>query len=162
IARRLCPYDAQVIARPVVTQSPRIQCICPSNRMFGIEVLIRRHITEHIQVAALWPDATLDEQPIVLDQMPKHKARIEECLLAAVPMAHKWDVALLRIAESSAGKCLRWAGGILFVDGKLWVVRRRINVVIAVLIVQRKDITEIAAGIGKLFHPFPTTCLLRR
>src|SRR5262249_10768077 len=99
--------------------------------MFGIEILVRRNIAEHIQVTSLRLDAVLEKQPVVFDEMSQHEARAEKCLRPAVPMAHEWNVAFLPIAETCAGERLRWGARIFFVNCELWIVRRRVNVVIA-------------------------------
>src|SRR5436190_14898452 len=91
--------------------------------------------------------------------MPQHKTSVEEGLRATIPVTHKRQVAFLPIAEARAGESLWRTCGIFFVNGELRIEGRRVNVVIAVLIVQREEVAKHAAGISQTFQPFPTARL---
>src|SRR6188768_2245398 len=106
--------------------------------MLWIEVLVRRYVTEYVEIIAGRPNAMIEQALIVLLQVAEHESAIDVSHLSAVPMVHKGNLALFPVAEATAGKGGRQAGCNLFVDGKLRVVRRSVHIVVAILIVQAK------------------------
>src|ERR1051326_730694 len=71
-------------------------------------------------------------------------------------MVHERNRALLPIAESCSGKSLRRTFRILLVNRKLRVIRRRIDVIIAILIVQAEKIAELPTSVSQSPHSFPS------
>src|SRR5260370_28334529 len=94
--------------------------------------------------------------------MPEPETIIKIGLLAAVPMPHHRNVAVLRIAKTAAGESLRWKLRIFFAHCKLRIVRRRVEIVVAILIVKNVPVAKLASGIDKALHSFPAACLFRR
>ena len=123
--------------------------------MLGIKVLRRRHVPEHIEVASLRADAVVEQAPIVLDQVTQREALADIAHLPAVPIIHERNVALLPAAETCAGKGAGILDVVFLVGSKLRVPRRRIDVVVAVLVMQHRNITKLPARIDPALHAFP-------
>src|ERR1035437_2155332 len=90
------------------------------------------------------------------------KARIEVSLFAVVPMAHERNLPFLGIAETRAGKCFRRQRRVFLVNRKLRIIRWRVQIVIAVLVVENKWVAEFTAGVGETLHTVPTARDFRR
>src|SRR5947199_2743880 len=130
--------------------------------MFRIEIFIGRNISDHIEIYSLRINAVIEEQLIILQQMPEPETIIQISLLAAVPMPHHRNVAVFRITETAARKSLRWKLRILFAHSELRIVRRGIEIVVAVLIVKNVPVAKFASGIDESFESFPAASLFRR
>src|ERR1039458_977467 len=77
-------------------------------------------------------------------------------------MPHERDLSFLPIGETRTGEGERRQISRLFVNCKIRIIRRRVGVVIAVLIVKNKWIAEFVAGVGETSQAVPTTRGFRR
>src|SRR5262245_4214416 len=129
--------------------------------MLGIKVFVRRNVTKDIQVNTLRPETMIEEQLIVFEQVPQPETIVQICLTPAVPVTHQGNAAVFRITKAAAGKRLRRQAGVFFADCELGVIRWRIEVIIAVLIVKNVSVAKFSSGVGQPLEAFPTTSLFR-
>src|SRR4051812_7686645 len=125
--------------------------------MFRIKIFVGRDISEDVQIISLQVNAMVEQPLIILFQMAQHEPTIQVSHFPAVPMVHERNCAFFPITEACPGESLWQTLRIFLVNRKLRVIRRRINVVIAILVVQAEEIAQLAASIGEPFHSFPTT-----
>src|SRR6266511_1012213 len=101
-------YNPQILTRPIQNRCLPAHCIGVRCRVLWVEIFIRRHVADYVNVNPLWADAVLKKQAIVLQEVTELKVRIQIGLLASIPMAHERNPAFLRVAEARAGKLVGW------------------------------------------------------
>jgi len=153
---------AEVTARPVHEVGLAEHGVRTRRGMFRIVILIRRHVTDDVDVNAVRVNAVREEELIVLLQFAELETRVQITLRPAVPMAHVGDLPLLPIAKARTGKGDGREIGRLFVNGEVGIEGGRVGVVIAVLVVKHEGPAERMRGVIETLHAGPTAGHVRR
>src|SRR5690349_3341154 len=108
--------------------------------MFRVKIFVGRNVSENVQIISLWLNAVVEQSLIVLHEVTQHKSAIQVGHLAAIPMVHERNRPLFPITEARSRESLRRALGIFLMNCELRIVRRRIDVVIAILVMQAEEV----------------------